>query len=149
MERFVGKPPKEGGDPEPGDQERGDQERGDQERGDQERGDPERGDPEPEHIPVPPEYKREIERERDEIVTLATFGATYPGFVPQAISVQALRGRLKMTRAQFARRFGFPVETVRHWERGDRKPRTAALVLLNLIDRNSMVALRLLRKRVG
>ena len=83
--------------------------------------------------------------QRELLVTLAEFGAAYPGFVPEPIDVAALRKRLKMTRVQFARRFGFPVETVRHWERGDRKPRRAALVLLNLIARNSMLALRILR----
>jgi len=69
------------------------------------------------------------------------------GFNPQPVDVARLRQRLKMTRVDFARRFGFPVETVRHWERGDRKPRRGALVLLNLIDRNSMLALRVLRNR--
>ena len=85
--------------------------------------------------------------QRELLVTLAEFGAKYPGFVPQPIDVARLRARLKMSRTEFARRFGFPVETVRHWERGDRKPRRAALVLLNLIARNSMLALRILRNR--
>jgi putative transcriptional regulator len=86
-------------------------------------------------MPIDPEYQRECEREDQALLAL------------EPIDVRALRGRMRMTRAEFARRFGFPVETVRHWERGDRTPRRAALVLLNLIERNSQVALRLLRKR--
>ena len=94
-----------------------------------------------------PDFMREREAQLQEIITLAQYGAAYPGFRPQPIDVAALRRRMQMTRAQFARRFGFPVETVRHWERGDRKPRRAALVLLNLIARNSQVAPQLLRNR--
>ena len=90
---------------------------------------------------------REREAQLQELIALTQYGATHPGFNPQPVDVAALRRRMQMTRAQFARRFGFPVETVRHWERGDRKPRRAALVLLNLIARNSQVALQLLRNR--
>ena len=99
-------------------------------------------------LPIPPQpgYMDDLERGR-ELLSLAKYGATHPGFVPQPVDVRALRRRMRMTRVQFARRIGFPVETVRHWERGDRKPRRAALVLLNLIERHSMLALRLLRKR--
>ena len=45
-----------------------------------------------------------------------------------------LRRRMGMTQEQFASRFGFSVATLRHWERGDRKPAGAALVLLNVIE---------------
>ena len=55
---------------------------------------------------------------------------------PQAVDVSRLRGRLGLTQEQFAARFGFSVATLRHWERGDRAPNGAALVLLNVIDRN-------------
>jgi putative transcriptional regulator len=98
--------------------------------------------------PPPIDYEEERKKELEELVAVAQYGPL-PGFVPQPVNVRLLRRRLRMTRAEFARRFGFPVETVRHWERGDRKPRRAALVALNLIDRNSMVALRLLRNRSG
>src|SRR5262249_10037273 len=60
-----------------------------------------------------------------------------PGcFKPPEIDVRAIRAKAKMTKAQFARCFGIPVETLRHWERGDRKPRGAALVLLHVIERD-------------
>lgn len=46
-----------------------------------------------------------------------------------------------LTTKQFAARFGFSVATLRHWERGDRSPQGAALVLLNPIDRNLVAVL--------
>jgi putative transcriptional regulator len=54
---------------------------------------------------------------------------------PKAVDVSALRQRMGMTQEQFAARFGFSVATLRHWERGDRSPQGAALVLLNVIKR--------------
>lgn len=54
---------------------------------------------------------------------------------PEAVDVCALRQRMNMTQEQFAARFGFSVATLRHWERGDRTPQGAALVLLNVINR--------------
>ncbi len=56
-------------------------------------------------------------------------------YKPKAVDVSALRQRMGMTQEQFAARFGFSVATLRHWERGDRTPQGAALVLLNVIKR--------------
>ena len=61
-----------------------------------------------------------------------------------AVDVAAVRGRLGFTQSQFAARFGFSVATLRHWERGDRRPQGATLVLLNLIDRDPKGVLRAL-----
>ena len=52
---------------------------------------------------------------------------------PRPVNVKALRASVGMTQEQFAARFGFSAATLRHWERGDRKPRGPALVLLNVI----------------
>lgn len=68
-------------------------------------------------------------------------------YVPLQIDIARLRGKLNMTQTQFARRFGFPVATLRHWERGDRTPRRAALALLNLIERDPLAALKNLKAR--
>lgn len=65
-------------------------------------------------------------------------------YQPTAVDVAAVRGRLGLTQDQFAARFGFSVATLRHWERGDRRPQGAALVLLNLIDREPQVVMRAL-----
>ncbi|MDP2026332.1 DNA-binding transcriptional regulator [Sulfuriferula sp.] len=56
-------------------------------------------------------------------------------YTPETVDVSALRQGMGMTQEQFAARFGFSVATLRHWERGDRTPQGAALVLLNVIKR--------------
>ncbi|MFZ5501919.1 MAG: helix-turn-helix domain-containing protein [Pseudomonadota bacterium] len=56
-------------------------------------------------------------------------------YKPEVVDVSALRRNMGMTQEQFAARFGFSVATLRHWERGDRSPQGAALVLLNVIKR--------------
>jgi putative transcriptional regulator len=58
-----------------------------------------------------------------------------------AVDVKALRQRVHMTQEQFAARFGFSVATVRHWERGDRRPQGPALVLPNVIEKNHTAVL--------
>jgi putative transcriptional regulator len=65
-------------------------------------------------------------------------------YQPQAVDVSHLRQRLSLTQEQFAARFGFSVATLRHWERGDRSPSGASLVLLNVIDRNPKAVLQAL-----
>ena len=65
-------------------------------------------------------------------------------YQPLAVNVLALRTRLGLTQEQFAARFGFSVATLRHWERGDRSPNGAALVLLNVIDKDPRAVMRAL-----
>jgi len=60
------------------------------------------------------------------------------------VNVAGLRQRMGLTQEQFAARFGFSVATLRHWERGDRNPRGAALVLLNVIERDPNAVMRAL-----
>lgn len=62
-------------------------------------------------------------------------------FKPHAVDVRSLRQRVSMTQEQFAARFGFSVSTLRHWERGDRKPHGPALVLLNVIEKDPKAVL--------
>jgi putative transcriptional regulator len=66
-------------------------------------------------------------------------------YQPHVFNVSDLRQRLNMTQEQFAARFGFSIATLRHWERGDRSPRGASLVLLNMIDRNPTAVLEALQ----
>ena len=51
-----------------------------------------------------------------------------------------------MTHDQFASSFGVFVATLRHWERGDRRPQGPAVVLLDLIQREPKAVLGLLDK---
>jgi putative transcriptional regulator len=73
-------------------------------------------------------------------------------FRPQEIDVVAVRKRMHMTQKQFCRRFGFTLATLRHWERGDRKPSATALTLLTVVRHNPRAvaaALMLQARREG
>ena len=65
-------------------------------------------------------------------------------YTPSAIDVQALRKRIGLTQEEFAAKFSVSLGTLRHWERGDRKPHGPALVLLRVIDKNDRAVLRAL-----
>jgi len=65
-------------------------------------------------------------------------------YQPVPVNVAGLRQRMGLTQEQFAARFGFSVATLRHWERGDRNPQGAALVLLNVIERDPSAVMRAL-----
>ena len=46
----------------------------------------------------------------------------YRVHVPAKIDVKAIRASLDMTQEEFADRFGFSINTLRHWEQGSRQP---------------------------
>lgn len=52
----------------------------------------------------------------------------------KTLDVRGLRERLRLTREQFAIRFGLEVETVRNWETGKREPDTTARSYLRAIS---------------
>lgn len=55
--------------------------------------------------------------------------------VPDMVDVRAIRNSLGLTQAEFALRFGFPLDTVRNWEQARRSPPASARALLTIIDR--------------
>lgn len=61
-----------------------------------------------------------------------------------AIDVRAVRRRTGLTQAELARRFGFPLGTLRNWEQGIRTPQGPARALLRVIDAEREAALRAL-----
>ncbi len=61
---------------------------------------------------------------------------TYRVHVPVEIDVKAIRSRLAMTQQEFAGRFGFSINTLRHWEQGVRQPEGPARAYLLVIDRD-------------
>ena len=65
-------------------------------------------------------------------------------YQPQEVNVPGLRTRLGLTQEQFAARFGFSLATLRSWERGDRSPNGATLVLLNVINKDPRAVMRAL-----
>lgn len=60
------------------------------------------------------------------------------------VDVKQVRKNIGMTQKDFALSFGINLGTLRHWERGDRKPKGPALVLLNLIEKDPKTFLKLL-----
>ena len=66
------------------------------------------------------------------------------GGVKCEFATHTLRTRLGLTQGAFAAKFGISLGTLRHWERGDRRPHGAAPVLLRVIDRNERAVLRAL-----
>lgn len=65
----------------------------------------------------------------------AADAGAYRVHVPTRVDVKAIRGKLGLSQAAFAARFGFPKATVEDWEQGRRQPETSARVLLKVIDR--------------
>jgi putative transcriptional regulator len=60
----------------------------------------------------------------------------YGVYIPEDIDVKAIRAKLDMTQEEFAGRFGFSVNTLRHWEQGRRVPEGPTRAYLLVIDRN-------------
>ncbi|MCM2266026.1 MAG: helix-turn-helix domain-containing protein [Desulfuromonadales bacterium] len=65
---------------------------------------------------------------------------------PRQVDVKTVRGKTGLSQEQFASAFGISVATLRHWERGDRKPHGPALVLLNAADNDPGGLLKILAK---
>jgi len=59
----------------------------------------------------------------------------YRVHVPALIDVRAIRAKLGMTQEEFAGRFGFSVNTLRHWKQGKRQPEGPTRAYPLVIDR--------------
>ena len=64
---------------------------------------------------------------------------------PKILDVRAIRAKTGMTQEQFAQRFGFSVNTLRHWEQGKRYPEGPARSYLKVIDKDPEAVMRALR----
>lgn len=60
---------------------------------------------------------------------------SYRVHVPERMDVKAIRTKLGLTQRAFAARFGFSVNTLRHWEHGTRRPEGPTRAYLLVIDR--------------
>jgi len=69
----------------------------------------------------------------------------YRVHIPPEIDVRAIRGRLGLTQQQFATRFGFNINTLRHWEQGRRVPEGPTRAYLLVIDREPKAVEKALR----
>ena len=65
--------------------------------------------------------------------------------IPKRIDVKAIRARLDMAQEEFAGRFGFSVNTLRHWEQGRRVPEGPTSADLLVIERTPKAVRKALR----
>jgi putative transcriptional regulator len=63
---------------------------------------------------------------------------------PAEINVAEVRKNLGLTQMEFSSKLCISVATLRHWERGDRKPQGAALALLTVVAKEPQAVLRAL-----
>lgn len=69
----------------------------------------------------------------------------YVVHIPPEIDIKAIRGRLGLTQKEFADRFDFNINTLRHWEQGRRVPDGTARAYLRVIDREPEAVQKALR----
>jgi putative transcriptional regulator len=69
----------------------------------------------------------------------------YVVHIPPEIDIKAIRGRLGLTQKEFANRFDFNINTLRHWEQGRRVPDGTARAYLRVIDREPEAVQKALR----
>ena len=69
----------------------------------------------------------------------------YRVHVPVQVDVKAIRSKLGLTQEEFAGRFGFSINTLRHWEQGRRIPEGPTRAYLIVIDREPATVQKALR----
>lgn len=70
---------------------------------------------------------------------------SYGVYIPETIDVKSIRMKIGMTQEEFAGRFGFSINTLRHWEQGRRVPEGPTRAYLLVIDRNPKAVQKALR----
>ena len=75
-----------------------------------------------------------------------TSGLEEPRYVPPRTDVRALRERLGLSQAEFARRYLLSVRTIQQWEQEKREPSEPARVLLFAISRDPSTVARVLSR---
>jgi putative transcriptional regulator len=63
---------------------------------------------------------------------------------PKPVDVKAIRKRVKMSQAEFARAYGISKRALQEWEQGGRQPDSAARAYLTVIARQPAVVRRAL-----
>ena len=99
--------------------------------------------------PLPSEQEIEAQAAQDDDAwtdqDLAEAELVYPPPSPER--VRALRARLGLSQAQFARRFGFTLDTLQQYEQGRRRPSGPASTLLRVIEADPDLVARALQLR--
>ena len=70
---------------------------------------------------------------------------SYRVHLPAHIDVKAIRKKLGLTQQAFAARYGFSINTLRHWEQRKREPEGPTRAYLVVIDRAPRAVERALR----
>ena len=70
--------------------------------------------------------------------------STYNIHVPARVNVKAMRTRLRMTQAEFARRYHLNIARIRDWEQGRSQPEGAVRAYLLVIAREPQAVERAL-----
>lgn len=73
---------------------------------------------------------------RDAVAELAALGIAARPLRRPAVEAAAVRGKLGLSQAEFALRFGLELDTLRNWEQGRNRPDPAACILLKVIEQN-------------
>jgi putative transcriptional regulator len=69
----------------------------------------------------------------------------YRVHIPEHIDVKAIRTKLGLTQQAFAAKYGFSINTLRHWEQGKREPEGPTRAYLVVIERAPRAVERALR----
>ena len=95
-----------------------------------------------------PRPSEEIEAQAVEYGDAWELADTEPVYPPPSPDqVRALRAKLELIQAQFARRFGFTLDTVQQYEQGRQHPSGPASTLLRVIKADPEAVVRALRLR--
>jgi putative transcriptional regulator len=76
-------------------------------------------------------------------------GEDVPGIrahIPAEINTKAIRGRLKLSQAEFAARYGFSLGAVRDWEQGRAVPDASTRAYLKVIAAEPAIVDRVLER---
>jgi putative transcriptional regulator len=65
---------------------------------------------------------------------------------PKPIDIKAIRRRVKMSQAQFARAYGISKRALQEWEQGGRQPDSAARAYLTVIAKEPAIVRRALAR---
>ncbi len=85
---------------------------------------------------------RQIAEDPDTAPDITTMPGPYRLVDSAAPDVRAIRRKLRLSQAQFAKRFGFSVRTIQEWEQGRALPDRPARILLRVIERSPKTVAR-------
>jgi putative transcriptional regulator len=88
------------------------------------------------------DIERQIAEDPDTAPDITTLPGPYLLVDPAAPDVRAIRRKLRLSQAQFAKRFGFSVRTIQEWEQGRALPDRPARILLRVIARSPKTVAR-------